>query len=75
MKKAIQKVLKASVKGIAEEREEADAIIGVELGSFENGEIRNGEIDYLDSPSSRIVMGQPVHNGTGSFDVLLPVNA
>ncbi|ORY24999.1 beta and beta-prime subunits of DNA dependent RNA-polymerase [Neocallimastix californiae] len=75
MKKAIQKVLKASVKGIAEEREEADAIIGVELGSFENGEIRNGEIDYLDNPSSRIVMGQPVHNGTGSFDVLLPINS
>jgi|GEM_PF-1188445 len=39
MEKAIQKVLKTSVKGLAEEREEADAIIGVELGSFENGEI------------------------------------
>ena len=36
---------------------------------------RNGEIDYLDSPSSRIVMGQPINNGTGSFDVLLPINA
>jgi len=39
MEKAIQKVLKTSSKGMAEEREEADAIIGVELGSFENGEI------------------------------------
>ncbi|KAG4097968.1 beta and beta-prime subunits of DNA dependent RNA-polymerase [Neocallimastix lanati (nom. inval.)] len=43
--------------------------------SFLTSATLNGEIDYLDSPSSRIVMGQPVHNGTGSFDVLLPVNA
>ncbi|KAJ2390774.1 hypothetical protein H4S02_001675 [Coemansia sp. RSA 2611] len=36
-----------------------------------------GDIDDLRNPSARIVMGQPVQSGTGSFDVLLdlPVTA
>ena len=31
---------------------------------------RLGSTDYLDSPSSRIVLGKPVLGGTGSFDIL-----
>ena len=31
---------------------------------------RLGSTDFLDSPSSRIVLGKPVLGGTGSFDIL-----
>eukprot|EP00252_Welwitschia_mirabilis_P027712 TRINITY_DN9582_c0_g1_i1.p1 TRINITY_DN9582_c0_g1~~TRINITY_DN9582_c0_g1_i1.p1 ORF type:complete len:452 (-),score=125.15 TRINITY_DN9582_c0_g1_i1:182-1399(-) len=30
----------------------------------------SGEVDYLESPSSRIVLGQVVNAGTGCFDIL-----
>jgi len=29
-----------------------------------------GSTDYLESPSSRLVVGRPVLSGTGAFDVL-----
>jgi len=35
----------------------------------------SGEVDYLQSPSSRIVLGKPVYGGTGSFDILQPLGA
>jgi DNA-directed RNA polymerase I subunit RPA1 len=31
---------------------------------------RMGSTDYLDSPSSRLVLGKPVLGGTGGFDLL-----
>ncbi|KAJ2617132.1 hypothetical protein H4S08_000456 [Coemansia sp. RSA 1365] len=34
----------------------------------------NGDFDDLRGPSARIVMGQPVRSGTGSFDVLMDLS-
>jgi DNA-directed RNA polymerase I subunit RPA1 len=33
----------------------------------------DGKADKLKSPSGRIVVGQPITSGTGSFDLMLPV--
>lgn len=35
----------------------------------------HGDFDTLESPSARIVMGQVVEGGTGSFEILQPLTA
>uniref|UniRef100_A0A0N5AWC2 DNA-directed RNA polymerase subunit n=1 Tax=Syphacia muris TaxID=451379 RepID=A0A0N5AWC2_9BILA len=40
--------------------------------SFMREAIVNSEIDYLESPSARIVVGGLLHGGTGAFDLLVP---
>lgn len=34
----------------------------------------NSEKDDLQTPSAKLVMGQPTGNGTGSFDIMIPVD-
>ena len=34
-----------------------------------------GDTDHLTSPSSRIVLGQPVHCGTGAFQLMQPISS
>ena len=32
-----------------------------------------GDVDMLNSPSSRLVIGKPVKTGTGCFDIVQPL--
>jgi len=40
--------------------------------NFMRDAIVSGDVDYLQSPSARLVMGQVIRGGTGCFDLIVP---
>lgn len=42
--------------------------------NFIKSSAMRGEFDKLASPSANLVVGQPIHHGTGSFDIVTPLS-